>query len=341
MDAPPGCLVFDRNGLTKILVTGLESALFLHNLCTQDIKGLPPFACREAFLCTAKARLVGHLWVNHLTWQDGSCYLLDADPGQGDRLIQHLSHYLVSEQAEITDVTRQYGCLRLAGPATVSILQHLWGQTFIDLLVNQIRDLGEGTWVRRLDLLGTPTFDLFCPVLKSPPLMEAFIRAGAVNENDVTYESLRIEVGLPRVGLDMDENRFVVETGRGPQAISYTKGCYLGQEPIVMARDRGQVNRQLMGVRFQGSLPSGETKLFRDETEVGQVTSTTMSPRFGPIGLAYLRRGCQQPGSILTYSDAKGTHQAVLASLPFGSSWGEGTPFEANNSTQATALNKP
>src|SRR5207253_401243 len=104
-------------------------------------------------------------------------------------------------------------------------------------------------------------------------LRDVLTSAGAVAGTPETHELLRVEAGWPRYGVDIDENRFVVEVGRATQAISYTKGCYLGQEPIVMARDRGHVNRTLLGIKAAqaDALPRG-ARLFRDGNEVGQVT---------------------------------------------------------------------
>src|SRR5262249_33594154 len=121
--------------------------------------------------------------------------------------------------------------------------------------------------------------------------------AGAHPAGLEAFEQLRIEAGIPIFGKDIDEERFVVEVNRIPQTICYTKGCYLGQEPIVMARDRGHVNRRLFGIKIAGeeAVPAG-TKLCRDGAEAGQVTSSVVSPRFGAIALAYIRRGSDQPG---------------------------------------------
>lgn len=147
--------------------------------------------------------------------------------------------------------------------------------------------------------------------------MEKLAAAGAIQAAPEVHEVLRIEAGTPEYGKEMDDDRFVMEVGRTAQAISYTKGCYLGQEPIVMARDRGQVNRTLMGVMFAGSteaIPPG-SKLFAGETEVGLVTSSAWSPRLQQVlALAYVRRGNQQPGSEFVCDGRKG----VLSTSPFG-----------------------
>jgi len=121
----------------------------------------------------------------------------------------------------------------------------------------------------------------------------------AVDGTPETFETLRIEAGTPLFGPDIDESRFVMEVGRATRAVSYSKGCYLGQEPIVMARDRaGHVNRAFLGLKaLDGAPPAPGTKLFRDGQEVGVVTSSCHSPRLGiPVALGYLRWKHQDPG---------------------------------------------
>ncbi len=109
-----------------------------------------------------------------------------------------------------------------------------------------------------------------------------------------------------------------MEAGRTAQAISYAKGCYLGQETIVMARDRGQVNRQLMGIKLTQDEIVGNAKLYRNNEEVGQATSSIFSPRLGQqIALAYLRRGSWDIGTELAIDPTTGGGCAVVASLPF------------------------
>ena len=124
---------------------------------------------------------------------------------------------------------------------------------------------------------------------------------------------------MPQYGIDIDEHRFAVEVNRTAQAISYAKGCYLGQETIVMARDRGQVNRLLMGVKVaEGAPRAAGAKLFRANEEVGQVTSSTFSPRLGQvIALAYLRRGSWGAGTEIVIDPATDGRTAMVSLLPF------------------------
>jgi folate-binding protein YgfZ len=161
-----------------------------------------------------------------------------------------------------------------------------------------------------------PGYDLVCPADQAASLWQQLTQAGARPAGREACEILRIEAGLPREGADIDENTFAPEVWRIAETISYTKGCYLGQESIVMARDRGQVNRRLVGVQFSaGPVPHGSL-LFAEGKEVGRVTSSVRSPRWGTaIGLAYVRRGYQEPGTSLEVEAAGGRSPAQVIAL--------------------------
>jgi folate-binding protein YgfZ len=174
-------------------------------------------------------------------------------------------------------------------------------------------------WVRRHDLLALSGYDLLVDAQVVVPVWEALRKVGAVPAGMQAFETLRVEAGLPLLGKDMDENRLVMEVGRTAQAISYAKGCYLGQEPIVMARDRGHVNRSLLGLRILegGVVPPG-ARVFHDDKEAGVVTSSVFSPRAGAaIALAYLQRGSQTPGTIVSIETPDGRRPAQVTPLPF------------------------
>ena len=123
---------------------------------------------------------------------------------------------------------------------------------------------------------------------------------------------------MPVYGIDIDDDVLAPEVGRTGQAISYAKGCYLGQETIVRIRDLGHVNRTLMGLKIQENnvLPRG-SQVFHDDKEVGEVTSSVMSPRSGAIALAYLHRSCQAVGTRVEVAVETGRVPGEVASLPF------------------------
>src|SRR5207248_3318206 len=229
--ARAGAALFDSSDRGKVEAAGPDAPAFLHNLCTNDVRGLPPDAGCEALFCTPTAKVVAHALVFRSPPEGRDERLrLDVAPGLSAMLLRHLDHYLISEQVELADRTPDFAQLHLAGPDAPAVLARA---------------------------------------------------AGAA----------------------VDETTFAPEAGR--KAISYTKGCYLGQEPIVMARDRGQVNRAFLGVKLPGGAVPPGSLLYREGKEVGRVTSSVVSPRLGPIGLAYVRRGHQAPGTLLEV-DARG-----------------------------------
>ena len=313
--------LFDVSHRGKVELTGPEAAFFLHNLCTNDIKELPVGAGCEAFLTTNKAKIVSHLYVYHLLLHDGRPALwLDVPPGTSEKLIQYLDHYVISEQVEFADRTREFAQMHLAGPQAQSVLEKalLDDVPSLEDLQHMMRTFGvsDTCHVRRHDLLGVPGFDIVCLAARAGNVWQMLARAGARPAGRDAYEILRVEAGTPALAVDMDESTFAPEIGRTKQAICYTKGCYLGQEPIVMARDRGQVNRTLSGIKLPDGPVPHNSLLYAEGKEVGRVTSSLVSPRLGAIGLAYIRRGSQEPGTKLEV-DAAGTRRpATVVALP-------------------------
>jgi folate-binding protein YgfZ len=313
---------FDHADSGWIELSGPDAKLFLHNLATNDVQDLSAGQGREIFLTNHKARVVGHGIVGCYRQGDADVLLLEVDPSRKDGVLKHLNHYLISEQVELIDRTGQIARLTLLGPDTAAHVAALTGMTVNDLATWQhlpAQNPLESAWhIRRQGFVTPPGFDLIAPTNQLAPLRSALVERGVKPATPETWETLRIEAGWPAFGHELDENRFVVETGRIEQAISYTKGCYLGQEPIVMARDRGQVNRQLRGLVFDGTapVPMG-TKLMQGEIEIVRVTSSAFSPSLGKaIALAYLYRGHQEPGTVFTFSIDGVVRTATASLLP-------------------------
>jgi folate-binding protein YgfZ len=244
---------------------------------------------------------------------------VETTPGRNTELVQYLDRYLISEQVEIADRTADFAQFHLVGPKAAEVLSAALGEPIPDLpeFAHMERTFGKDATcsIRRRDQLGLPGFDIVCRTDVADGVRRMLTAAGATPGTPETFEVLRIEAGTPVFGKDIDDNRFVMEVGFAPRAVSYSKGCYLGQEPIVMARDRaGHVNRAFLGLKVLdgGPLPPG-TKLVRDGQEVGVVTSSCDSPRLGaPVALAYLKWKHQDPG---TRMDADG-HAVEVLGLP-------------------------
>jgi tRNA-modifying protein YgfZ len=317
--------LFDMSNAGKIEVTGSEAGSFLHNISTNDVLGLAIGAGCEAFLCTAKAKVVAHLLIYHLVLGDGrEAYWLDVAPGESEKVIKHLDHFVISEQVEFADRTREFAQLHLAGPGAKAILERTLLEDVPELaeLQHMMRTFGSAgaCHVRRHDALGVPGYDIACLRSRAEGVWQHLTRSGAKPAGRNTYEVLRIEAGTPWYGRDIDENTLAPEVGRNEQAICYSKGCFLGQEPIVRVRDIGQVNRTLTGLSIEGTeaVPRG-AKLVRDGKEVGFVTSSAASPRTGKVvALGYVRRGHTTPGTPLEVelgANRLAAHPVAVAAL--------------------------
>jgi folate-binding protein YgfZ len=318
--ARTGAVVADLSHRGKVEARGADAARFLHNLSTNDVLRLAPGRGCEAFLTTNKAKVIAYLRIFRQDAPDGPSFWLDIAPGAAGKVLQHLDRFVISEQVEFTDHTGELGQIHLAGPNAPALVKEVLGcdpPAFNELVPAVVRPgAAVGPQVRRTDALGVPGFDLVGA--GAAEWWRRLTGAGAQPIGRDACEILRVEAGLPREGADIDENTFAPEAGRIVEAICYTKGCYLGQEPIVMARDRGHVNRTLGGVRLPaGPVPPG-SPLFERDKEVGRVTSSVPSPRLGTaVGLAYLRRGHQAPGTALEVEVADRRAPAEVAALPF------------------------
>jgi folate-binding protein YgfZ len=314
--------LFDVSPRGKIEAEGTDAVVFLHNISTADVKGLPAGSGWEVFFCTATAKVVGHGWVYRAA-PDGKRerLWLDVDDGQGEKLFRHLDHYIIGEDVTLTDHTAELAQMHLAGPDAARLLREVLSGITAEsvpgsFVVAEVPGKAR-VQVRYTRPLGWESFELLCPGETAGELWQRLVGAGARPTGREAWEVLRIEAGLPVFGIDIDDSTFAPETGR-MEAISYQKGCYLGQEPIVMARDRGVVQRTLMGLLVGDEPATAGSLLYRDNKEVGRVTSSVFSPRLGcAVALSYLKRGSQTPGMELQM-DTGGVRRAVkVAKLPF------------------------
>lgn len=315
-------ILVDVSHRSKVEVAGPDAPTFLHNLCTNDIASMPLGAGCEAFFCTNRAKVVAHTLIYHvLPAPDRHAFWIDLVPGEAPKFVKHLDRFLISEQVELADQTEAFAQIHLAGPRAASVLTQALADHLpdLDLLQHMERTFGASVTahIRRWDPLGLPGFDIVCRAERAVGVWRMLQAAGASPAGLDACEILRVEAGMPVYGIDIDENRFAFDIGRTAQAISYAKGCYLGQEPIVMARDRaGHAPRTLIGLTFADATPAPRgCKLRRNGEEVGWITSSLFSPKLNrAIALAYLRYGHHEPGTVVS---AEGVGDATVTSLPF------------------------
>ncbi len=299
--------LFDSSHAGKLRLTGPDAPMFLGNLSTNHIAKLPLGAGCETYFCDHRAKALFQGFVYHILLAKSEHALwLETTPGKNRELARHLDKYLISERVEIADATAEFAQMHLAGPKAKAILESALADELPDLQEFQHLERTFGSQstcsMRRRDPLGEPGYDLVCLPERAEGIWRLLVAAGAKPAGAEAYETLRIEAGTPVAGIDFDENRFVMEIGDAARAVSYEKGCYLGQEPIVMSRDRGagHAPRSFVGLKLNGELPPSGAKILFEGEEAGVVTSRCHSPKWNSnFALGYVRWKHREPGTAL------------------------------------------
>jgi len=288
-----------RKPRTQIEILGPDRASFLNRLCTNRIEALAPGSGCEAFLTNSKGRIVGHV----LVFAGNESLVLSSAPGQAERILSHLDYYLVRDRVELQDRSAAWSELLVAGRKGETLLGSLLGiavpQAY--LAHAETRLFGAKTSVRRLHGPEPPVFSVSAPKESAADVTRHLCDAGARLCRQEAAEAIRIEIGWPEYGRDIGEDRFPQEVARDALAISFAKGCYLGQETVARIDSRGHVNRFLVKLRFPtADVPADGTVVRAEGQEVGRVTSAAFSPRWGvAAALGYVARGHEVPGSRL------------------------------------------
>lgn len=278
-------------GRSQIELSGADRAAFLQVLTTNDVKLLAPWQGCESFLCNAQGKTIGHGYV--------FCFpeflVLDTVPGQATGLLTHLDRYLFREKVVLRDRSDDWAEWILAGPRAASILEQL-GAISIPLARcgHALAPLaGIEVSLRRADLVGGDCFLLSCATPQCDQLATVLAAAGAVSVGPLALDAARIEAGTPFFDVDITTDNLPQEVARDERAISFVKGCYLGQETVARLDALGHVNRVLARLRLTAAaaVPAPGTELVREGKVVGRVTSSAWSESRGaPIALAYLKR---------------------------------------------------
>jgi folate-binding protein YgfZ len=287
----------DRSERGKLALTGAQAKEFLNGQVSNEIEALEPGSGCYAALLTNKGKMLGDL----RAIDTGSELWLDTERVSLQALFDTIRRGTVGWQAELHKRTLQQALLSLVGPRA--------GDT--------VGFAGEPEHANRASSLGgAPVLlvatDLGVDVVCAAEDADSVRAALAVPEvPEAAAEIVRVESGRPRYGIDVDETTIPQEAGLNERAVSFTKGCYVGQETVARLHYRGKPNRHLRGLRLSAPVPSG-TPLLRGEREVGRVGSSVVSPRYGAIALALVRREAAV-GDQLAAGDAT----ALVGDLPF------------------------
>jgi tRNA-modifying protein YgfZ len=299
-----GCGLVDRAGRGRLALTGADRREFLHGQITNDIEGLEPGHGCYAALLTHKGKMLSDLRVLDL----GDELLLACERAGLQELFNMIRRYKLGSDVELHKRTVEMGELSLIGPQARRVAgADALGPAEHD---NLRAEIGGRPVVLVATDLGV---DVFCDADSTEAVRAALLAAGATEAGEAAAELVRVESGRPRYGADLDDGVIPQEAGLNERAVSFTKGCYVGQETVARLFYRGRPNRHLRGLRLSTPVEPG-TPLRLGEKEVGRVSSVAVSPVHGPIGLALVRREAEL-GSTLAAGD--GEVSAEVVELPF------------------------
>lgn len=309
----------DRSDRLRMSFLGAQAAATLNGLCTSDVLALQPGHGQYAAALTAKGKILADV---RIFQRATDSFLVDVPAAAAAGFAAMVRKYVNPRLSRYADVSAAVACVGVAGPHARQVLAHALGcsPATIDLLAPfahcEVPFHSESVTVARADDYGVDGFDCFVGAAIAPALREALMASGAASASPAALDVLRIEAGRPAWGVDMTDDTLLHEAGLDLlDAVSYTKGCYTGQEVVARVHFRGHVNRVLRGLLL-ASPPDGEAHVFTGDADVGDVRSRAVSPRLGAIALAMLRRAVE-PGAVVTVRAGGGTAPATVVALPF------------------------
>lgn len=312
-----GAGLFNLSSRGRILVSGSEAVMFLNGLITNDMKTLAAGSWMTAAFPNVQGRLLAVVRI--LNGKDG--FVIDTEAATHQKVVQLLDRFTLAGDFRVTELNSETSCYSVQGNHPAVILREIFGDA-TEISSNQVtvaRFNEVDVTIIRATHTGEDGFDLFVAAAEAGNVQEALIKAGAAPVADATAEILRIEAGIPLYGVDVDETTIVTEANLD-EAVSFTKGCYLGQEIIVRIKHRGHVAKKLAGIVFEDgiTIEAGTKVLSTADKEIGRVTSTTFSPRLDrTIALGYVKYDYLAPGTSVTVALKDRAIPAKVAELPF------------------------
>ena len=328
-----------------IRMSGDDRAAFLHGMCSNDIKGLKPGGLVAALFLTERAHLIAEANV----WATADALLLEMERALWPAVRAHLERFLVADDVEFEEsgdsvrqddviqrdsVIQRASVIQIDGPHAAEAVAAVFGTPASLPGAWRFGEAEGGALIAQVTRWGAPAFTILAGRANAPEIVARMVAADRerseirrevreVNEvREVSIEAaeiLRVESGAARVGVDTNDKTIALEARMEP-AISFNKGCYIGQETIERATARGALKRRLMGLRIDGTrVPAAEARVMLAGKEIGHLTSPLRSPRLGVLALAILHHSAWTPGTAVRVHDADGELAAAVSELPFAS----------------------
>ncbi len=303
--------VVDRSDRGAVLVTGPDATSFLQNLVSQDLDALADGGGGHSLLLTPQ----GKLDVDFRVLRVGDEWWCDCEAGFGERLAASLNRFKIRVKVDVTDRSDDWGQLVVRGPETRTRVEAATGVA-LPVDAHDHVSWGANRRLVRADWPGVEGIDVVGSSDAIDDARRVLVEAGVAECGVDGYEILRVEAGVARQGLDTDEKTIPQEAFLERDAVSFTKGCFLGQELVCRIDTRGHVNRFLRGVRVDaGNALSVGTEVLAEGKVIGALTSVAASPELGPIALAMVRRQVEPPADVVVRGP-DGDRAAHVEALP-------------------------
>jgi folate-binding protein YgfZ len=309
-----GCGLVDRSERGKLALTGAGAVEFLNGQVTNELADLHPGEGRYAAFLTNKGKMLGDLRVLAVGGDAVDELLLDTERVALQALFDMIRRYKIGYDVELQKRTLECALLSLIGPHAGAVAARSTGSV-AELPTTEHAHAAASIAGGPVRLIGTADggLDVLCASADRETVHSALLDGGAQPAGEEAAEIVRVECGRPRYGVDLDAGTIPQEAGLNERAVSFTKGCYVGQETVARLHYRGKPNRHLRGLRLDGAAATGEELRF-GERPVGRLGSVVRSPSRGTLGLALVRREAA-PGDTVAVG-ARGT-TAVVTELPF------------------------
>ena len=326
-----GAGLIDLSPRGRIRVSGTEAVTFLNGLITNDMKTLGENTWMPAVFPNVQGRLIAAVRVVRLPDDEKSpAFLIDTEEATHEKVLKAIERFTLAGDFKVFDLTSQTSLISVQGKDAAEIISAGLSIDVTSLSKNGVLNSewnGHSLTVVHATHTAEDGFDFIISTEGASSLKEALLGSGARLIAPATFETLRIEAGVPSFGRDMDETNVVSETNLD-DSISFTKGCYVGQEIIARIKYRGHVAKKLSGLVLEGDVDLGSHNLVkRDDKEIGRITSFNYSPTLErTIALGYVRFEHTSPGTKLVVTGDGVEAKATVTELPFvrGSWYSEG-----------------
>jgi tRNA-modifying protein YgfZ len=313
--AQTGCVMIESSAWGRLRFTGKDRLDFLHRMSTNDLLKLQAGQGAATVFTTPIARIIDRTVIYA---RDADLLMLTSRGNQG-RVLQWLRKYIFfNDEVQIKDVTAETAMVSIYGATVGQVLQQVSGEDLTALPLHHWRTvrLAEvAGLIARADPIGGGGFHLVIEKSALPEVWQALLAAGVIPIGEETYQVLRIEAGRPEFGHELGDEYIPLEANLWSD-VSFTKGCYTGQEIIARMESRQRLAKQLMGLRFEGEVALPAT-LLSGEHETGVVTSVAHSPALGWIGLGYVKSAEAAPGQRVQARCGEQIVNAIVSAVPF------------------------